>query len=81
MPTKKQPAALNKPFVLICLFVASTLTATLWQGHEDAADMQASAAAPAQLAAVSGHGGDKGLPVCGMPELSLTARCQPRRDA
>lgn len=74
MPAKKQPATLNKPFVLICLFVASTLTATLWHGHEDAAETQASTA-PAQLTAASA------LPVCGMPELSLTARCQPSRDA
>lgn len=75
MPTKKQPAAstVNKPFVLICLFVASTLTGTLWQGHEAPQEV---AVQPAQMAD-AGHA----LPACGMVELSLTAQCKPRRDA
>lgn len=75
MHTKKQPAAaINKPFLLICLFVASTLTATMWQGQDTAHDAQQAATAPVQMA-------DAGLPSCGMAELSLTAQCKPKRDA
>lgn len=77
MHTKKQPAAaINKPFLLICLFVASTLTATVWQGQDTAHDAQQAATAPVQMADAG-----QALPACGMAELSLTAQCKPKRDA
>lgn len=72
MHTKKQPAALNKPFLLICLFVGSTLTATLWHGQEAVQE----SAPTSQMADAS-----QALPACGMAELSLTAQCKPKRDA
>ena len=65
---------LNKPFLVICLFTLSTLAAT-WM---NAGEAPASDAAPAPVARDVGHGA---LLVCGSDALTLSAHCQPGRQA
>jgi hypothetical protein len=65
---------LNKPFLLICLFIFSTLAAT-WMSTGEA---PASDAAPAPVAREAGHGA---LPICSSDALKLSAHCQPGRQA
>ncbi|MDN2696949.1 hypothetical protein O0882_11525 [Janthinobacterium sp. SUN073] len=74
MPKLAKPSHLNKPFLLICLFTLSTLAAT-WMNTDEA---QTSDAAPAPVARDVGHGA---LPVCSSDALTLSAHCQPGRQA
>ena len=74
MPKPDQSIHVNKPFLLICLFTFSTLAATLMNTGE----APASDAAPAPVARDVGHGA---LPVCGSDALTLSAHCQPGRQA
>ncbi|WP_436519455.1 hypothetical protein [Janthinobacterium sp. GB4P2] len=74
MPKLAKPSHLNKPFLLICLFTFSTLAATLM----NTGDAQTGDAAPAPVAREAGHGA---LPVCSSDALTLSAHCQPGRQA
>ena len=74
MSKPAKPSHVNKPFLLICLFTLSTLAAT-WMNTGEA---PASDAAPAPVARDVGHGA---LPVCGSDALTLSAHCQPGRQA
>lgn len=74
MSKPAKPNHLNKPFLVICLFTLSTLAAT-WM---NAGEAPASDAAPAPVARDVGHGA---LPVCGSDALTLSAHCQPGRQA
>ncbi|MGK5030195.1 hypothetical protein [Janthinobacterium sp. DSP2-3-3] len=74
MPKPDQSIHVNKPFLLICLFTFSTLAATVMTAGE----AQTGDAAPSPVAREAGHGA---LPVCGSDALTLSARCQPGRQA
>jgi hypothetical protein len=74
MSKPAKPSHVNKPFLVICLFTLSTLAAT-WMNTGEA---PASDAAPAPVARDVGHGV---LPVCSSDALTLSAHCQPGRQA
>ena len=74
MQKPDQSIHVNKPFLLICLFTLAILSATLF-GTDD---VSAGDAAPAPVAREAGHGA---LPVCGSDALTLSAHCQPGRQA
>ena len=74
MSKPAKPSHLNKPFLVICLFTLSTLAAT-WMNTGEA---QTTDAAPAPVARDVGHGA---LPVCSSDALTLSAHCQPGRQA
>ena len=74
MQKPDQSIHVNKPFLLICLFTLAILSATLMNTGE----APASDAAPAPVARDVGHGA---LPVCSSDALTLSAHCQPGRQA
>ena len=74
MQKPDQSIHVNKPFLLICLFTLAILSATLFTTD----DASAGDAAPAPVARDVGHGA---LPVCGSDALTLSAHCQPGRQA
>ncbi|WP_143451820.1 hypothetical protein [Janthinobacterium sp. 35] len=74
MQKPDQSIHVNKPFLLICLFTLAILAAT-WMSTGEA---PASDAAPAPVARDVGHGA---LPVCSSDALTLSAHCQPGRQA
>ena len=74
MQKPDQTIHVNKPFLLICLFTLAILSATLFTTD----DASAGDAAPAPVARDVGH---DALPVCGSDALTLSAHCQPGRQA
>ena len=74
MQKPDQSIHVNKPFLLICLFTLAILAAS-WMNTGEA---QTTDAAPAPVARDVGHGA---LPVCSSDALTLSAHCQPGRQA